>query len=382
MAKRCYYEVLGVSRTATEQEIAAAYRKLAVKYHPDANPGDESAAERFKEAAEAYEVLSDPEKRARYDQYGHSGLGDQMPQFHGVDEILEAFGDLFGGGFESFFGGRRRGPRRGADVRCDVELSLEEAALGTEKTVKFRRKRVCQECRGTGAAEGSERETCPHCGGRGRIVQSAGILRVQTACPACEGAGTIVRHPCRACRGSGWEAETVKLTVSIPGGVDTGDRVRVSGEGEPSPEGGARGDLYCFVHVREHPIFHRDGRQLIVDVPITYSQAVLGATIEVPTLTGREELTVPPGTPAHKTFVLRGHGMPDPRGGRAGDLYVRTYIEVPTRVDEEHRKLLERLAELDHAEVHAQRKSFFDKIKDYFVAREETSTHDNATETA
>ncbi len=371
MAKRCYYEVLGVSRTASEQEIATAYRKLAVKYHPDANPGDETAAERFKEAAEAYEVLSDAEKRSRYDQFGHSGLGDQAPQFHGVDDILVAFGDLFGGGGvfgDLFGGGRRRRPRRGADVRCDIDLSLEEAAAGTEKTVRFRRRAVCQACRGSGAAEGSEREPCSHCGGRGHVVQSAGILRVQTACPACHGEGTIVRSPCRQCRGSGLETESVRLAVSVPPGVDTGNRVRVVGEGEPSPDGGPPGDLYCFVHVRDHPIFHRDGRQLIVELPITYSQAVLGATVEVPALQGPQSLTIPPGTPAHKSFILRGLGMPDPRGGGAGDLIVKTYIEVPTRVSDEHRKLLEQLAEFEHADVTSQRKSFFDKIKEYFVA--------------
>ncbi len=379
MAKRCYYEVLGVERTASEQEIATAYRKLAVQFHPDANPGDETAAEKFKEAAEAYDVLSDSGKRARYDQYGHSGLGDQTPQFHGVDEILEVFGDLFGGGgmFDGLFGGgggRRRRPRRGADVRCDVELSLEEAAHGATKRVRFRRQTPCETCSGTGAEQGSQRETCPHCGGRGHLVQSAGILRVQTACPTCQGEGTIVRQPCRDCRGSGFVAENVKLDIEVPAGVDTGNRIRIGGEGEPSPGGGPRGDLYCFVHVKDHPIFHRDGRQLIVEVPVTYSQAALGSTIEVPSLEGPQSLEIPSGTPAAKLFVLRGLGMPDPRGGPAGDLLVKTYIDVPKKINGEYRKVLEQLAELEHADVTPQRKSFFDKIKDYFLVHGEVGS--------
>lgn len=369
MTKRCYYEVLGVSRTASEAEIASAYRKLAVKYHPDANPGDDAAAEKFKEAAEAYEVLSDSEKRARYDRYGHEGVRGQAAQFHSVDDILDAFGDLFGGGmFDGFFGGRgsRRRPRRGADVRCDVELTLEEAARGVTKRVTFQRRSPCPECHGSGAAEGSQRTACPQCGGRGHLLQSAGILRVQTACPTCRGEGSIIEQPCQKCRGSGLVVEPVTLDVVIPPGVDTGNRIRIAGEGEPSAAGGPPGDCYCFVHVRDHAIFHRDGRQLIVEVPITYSQAVLGAVVQVPSLEGPQDLKIPSGTPAGKLFVLRHLGMPDPHGGPRGDLLVKTYIDVPKKVSDEYRQLLEKIAELEHADVTPQRKGFLDKIKEYF----------------
>ncbi len=275
MAKRDYYEVLGISRDASDQELATAYRKLAIKYHPDSNPDDEDATTRFKEAAEAYEVLNDREKRALYDQYGHAGVEGAGQQFSGAEDIFEAFGDIFGGGaFGDLFGGGRRGQRRarrGADIRCDVELTLEEAAVGVSKTVSFARSKPCETCDGDGAAPGSTKEGCRTCGGRGQVVQSAGILQVQTTCPTCQGAGVMISDPCKGCRGRGYVAGRETLTISIPKGIDDGMRVRLNGEGEPSPDGGPNGDCYCFVSVKSHQLFERDGRHLILRLPITYS---------------------------------------------------------------------------------------------------------------
>jgi molecular chaperone DnaJ len=379
--KTDYYEVLGVSRTATAKEIAAAYRKKAIKFHPDSNPDDDGATQKFKQAAEAYEVLSDPDKRARYDRYGHSGVEGANSQFHDVEDILEAFGDVFGGGgiFGDFFGGGRRGRRahRGQDIRCDVTLDLEEAAQGVTKVVEFERSRVCAKCDGSGAAPGASRETCRRCGGHGQVVQAAGILRVQTTCPTCRGAGSVVAHPCPECRGSGYRAGKVKREVPIPAGVDNGVRLRLSGEGEPSPDGGPPGDCYLIIHVREHQLFHRDGSHLVLQLPITYSQAALGATIQVPTLDGPDSLQVPAGTQSGEVFRMRRHGMPDPHGGPRGDLLVQTYIDVPKKLNPNQEALLRQLAELDRADVTPHRRGFLEKLRDYFAvsgdeAREES----------
>ena len=368
--KADYYETLGVARNATAQEIAAAYRKQAIKYHPDSNPGDEGATRRFKLAAEAYEVLSDAGKRARYDQYGHAGVDGGATRFHDVEDILDAFGDMFGGGiFGDFFGGGRRGRRvhRGQDIRSQVTLDLEEAARGVRKTVEFQRSKPCATCSGSGAAPGSVRESCPRCGGRGQVVQAAGILRVQTTCPNCGGAGSVVAHPCRECRGSGYEAGRVRLEINIPAGIDDGMRIRLSGEGEPSPDGGPPGDCYCFVSVREHRLFQRDGNHLILQLPISYSQAALGAAIDVPTLAGPDQLTIPPGTQSGEVFRLARRGMPDPHGGSRGDLLVQTFIEVPKKLDARQQELLRQLAELEHVEMPPQRSGFLEKIRDYFA---------------
>ncbi len=366
--KADYYEVLGVSRTATAKEIATAYRQKAIKYHPDSNPGDENATRMFKQAAEAYEVLSDADKRARYDRYGHAGLAGNTTQFHDVEDIFDMFGGIFG----DLFGGSRHARRthRGSDIRCDVTLDLEEAARDVRKTVEFQRSRTCEQCSGSGAAPGSTRETCRRCGGHGQVVQAAGILRVQTTCPTCRGAGTVVARPCQRCRGSGFVAGTVRREIHIPAGVDNGIRLRLAGEGEPSPDGGPPGDCYCFIHVREHALFHRDGSHLILKLPIAYSQAALGATIEVPTLGGRDTLTIPAGTQSGEVFRLRRRGMPDPNGGPRGDLLVQTIIEVPKKLHPEQETLLRRLAELEHAEVTPQRRSFLDKLRDYFASTE------------
>jgi molecular chaperone DnaJ len=369
--KRDYYEVLGVDRSAGKQEIDRAYRKLAIKFHPDSNHGDESV-EKFKEASEAYEVLNDPQKRARYDQYGHAGVDGATHQFNDVEDIFEAFGDLFGGGmFGDLFGGRggggrRRRSRRGADIRCNVTLTLEEAARGVSKDISFRRRVPCESCAGSGAAPGSKPTTCNTCGGRGQVIQSAGILRVQTSCPTCHGGGQQISEPCHECRGTGLQNQKAELTVEIPAGVEDGMRVRVQGEGEASPDGGPRGDCYCFITVKPHALFKRDGTHLILQLPISYTQAVLGAEIEVPTLDGPEQLRIDAGTQGGEVFKIRGKGIVDPRGGRPGDLLVQVFIEVPKKVGADQEKLLRELAELEHESVLPHRKSFLDKLKDFF----------------
>ena len=371
--KRDYYVILGVSRTVTKQELDRAYRKLAIKYHPDSSKADD-AVERFKQASEAYEVLSDADKRARYDRFGHAGVDGAHSQFNDVEDIFEAFGEMFGGGgmFGDLFGGRgggggrRRRTRRGADIRCNVTLTLDEAAKGVSKDLSFRRNVGCKTCAGSGAAPGSQPETCATCGGRGQVVQSAGILRVQTACPHCGGAGQQISQPCSDCRGSGLQSEKAELTVEIPAGVDDGMRVRVQGEGEASPDGGPPGDCYCFITVKEHELFKRDGSSLILQLPISYSQAALGAEIEIPTLDGPEKLRIEPGTQNGEVFTVHGKGVVDPRGGRVGDLLVQVFIEVPKHLSAEQEELLWKLAELDSESVLPHRKTFLEKVADLF----------------
>jgi len=388
-AKRDYYEVLGVQRGAAQGEISAAYRKLAIRFHPDSNPGDEEATLRFKEAAEAYEVLSDAEKRARYDQYGHAGVDGQAGHagFGSVDDIMDAFGDIFGSGvFGDMFGGggrRRRGGRRvrrGADMKVETELTLEEAAKGATKSVRFDRSVRCETCNATGARPGSQPQTCRRSGGRGQVVQSAGILRVQTACPSCRGAGSVITDPCDDCGGHGYQADAVEIEVNIPAGIDHGMRLRLPGEGEPSPDGGPPGDLYCYVAVREHPLFHRDGEHLILDLPISYTQAALGATVEVPTLDGRDELKIPRGTQHGDVFQLRGRGMPNPHGHGVGDLLVRARIEVPKKLDKRQEEILRELADVEHKNVSPERKGFFEKLRDYFGSHSKSEATDQDKE--
>jgi len=366
--KRDYYEVLGVDRNAGEAQLSEAYRKLALKYHPDRNPGDDEAVGQFKEAAEAFEVLSHPEKRARYDRYGHAGLeGSGAPHFHDVSDIFNAFGDIFGEGFFSdFFGGGGRGARvhRGADIQCEVKLDLAEAAHGTAKIIRFMRHVACETCGGSGAKRGSKPEVCRYCGGKGRVVQSSGIFAMQTTCPSCHGSGRVVRDACGTCRGQGFVPKKVTRKVEIPAGVDDRTQLRLSGEGEPSPNGGPSGDCYCIIHVAEHPLFQRRGQHLICQVPINYPQAALGATIDVPTLDGREKLTIPAGTQNGDLLTLKGRGMPDPRYHGRGDLVVQVYVEVPQTLTPEHEAVLRQLAEIENAHVTPTRKSFFEKLKE------------------
>ncbi len=373
--KRDYYEVLGVAREASEKEIKDAYRKLAIKNHPDKNPGDNEAIARFKEAAEAFEVLGDAEKRARFDRFGHAGVGGSGAQFHDANDVFQAFGDLFGDGLfgEFFGGGRGRGRRvsKGADIRCDAKITLLEAARGVTRTVQFQRHERCGECQGSGAKKGTKPETCKYCGGHGQVVQSSGIFRVQTNCPACQGQGSVVKEHCTACKGRGHVARRVQREVEFPAGVDGQTKLRISGEGEPSPNGGPAGDVYCFIHVEEHPLFVRDGQNLICQVPVTYTQAALGATIDVPTLDGRETLDIPSGTQPGDVFTMRGRGMPDPRRRGVGDLLVQVHLDVPKRLEPREEQLLRELAELENANVSSHRKSFFEKLREYFIPEDE-----------
>jgi molecular chaperone DnaJ len=366
--KRDYYEVLQVTRTATKIEIDRAYRKMAIKYHPDSNRDDPDASIKFKECSEAYEVLVDADKRTRYDQFGHAGLHGGGGGF----QDFESFGDIFGDVLNDFFGGgrgRRGGgtrKSRGQDVRCDVSLTLEEAARGVSKDIAFRRRSTCGSCDGSGAAAGSQPIVCATCGGRGQVIQSTGILRVQTNCPACRGAGKTISSPCTGCRGSGLVTEKASITVDIPAGVDDGMRVRLKGEGEASPDGGPRGDCYCFITVKPHDLFRRDGTNLVLQFPISYAKAALGAEIEVPTLDGKTKLRIEPGTQSGTLFRIPGCGVVQPGGSRPGDLIVETVIEVPKKLSESQAKLLRELAELDHESVLPAHKSFFEKLKNFF----------------
>jgi molecular chaperone DnaJ len=366
--KRDYYEVLQVTRTATKIEIDRAYRKMAIKYHPDSNRDDPDASIKFKECSEAYEVLIDADKRTRYDQFGHAGLHGGGGGF----QDFESFGDIFGDVLNDFFGGgrgRRGGgtrKSRGQDVRCDVSLTLEEAARGVSKDIAFRRRSTCGSCDGSGAAAGSQPIVCATCGGRGQVIQSTGILRVQTNCPNCRGAGKTISSPCTGCRGSGLVTEKASITVDIPAGVDDGMRVRLKGEGEASPDGGPRGDCYCFITVKPHDLFRRDGTNLVLQFPISYAKAALGAEIEVPTLDGKTKLRIEPGTQSGTLFRIPGCGVVQPGGSRPGDLIVETVIEVPKKLSDSQAKLLRELAELDHESVLPAHKSFFEKLKNFF----------------
>ncbi len=374
--KRDYYEVLGVGRSATQDEVAKAYRKLAMKYHPDSNRDDKDAVERFKEAAEAYEVLSDQTKRARYDQFGHAGVEGRAGGFQDASDIFEAFGDAFSGTiFEDFFGGRSRNRvRKGADVRCDVTLELEEAASGTRKQVSLTKHGKCGTCNGNGAEPGSEPQVCQKCRGKGQVIQSTGILRVQTTCPHCRGSGRVISKPCRKCDGSGMLPNEVVLDVAIPAGVDDGMRVRLPGEGQASPDGGPPGDAYCFIHVRPHKIFRREGSDLIIQAPLSYSQVALGSKLDIPTLEGRFTLDIPAGTQSGEVFKLRGRGVPDPRNGLRGDLLVQTFIEVPKKLNARQAELLRELAELEKSHVTPHRKSFLERMWENFRSEGESES--------
>lgn len=381
MSKRDYYEVLGVAREATDGDIHTAYRKLAIKYHPDKNPGNQEAVVMFKECAEAYEVLSDQNKRSRYDRYGHAGVdgASSQPHFNDVNDIFQAFGDIFGDSvFGDFFGGGRGGrsaggkrATRGQDVQCETTIDLIDSARGVTKTIKFSRHVRCATCEGSGAKPGTKPESCRYCGGHGQVIQSSGIFRVQTTCPACRGAGTTITTPCETCHGEGLTVDRIKREVAIPAGVDDETRLRITGEGDASPNGGPPGDLYCFIHVQEHPLFQRDGMNLICRLPITYSQAALGATLKVPTLDGPEEIKIQPGMQPGEVIKLRGRGMPDPRRRGTGDLLVQLLLEVPKTLTPRQEELLRELAEEENANVSSHQKSFLEKLRDYFVPVEE-----------
>lgn len=343
MSKRDYYEILGVDKSADAKEIKKAYRRVAMKFHPDRNPDDESAGDKFKEASEAYEILSDENKRAAYDQYGHDGVDPSMAGgFGGGGNFSDIFGDVFGDIFGSGGGGRGRGgPQRGSDLRYTLEIDLEQAVKGD--TVKIRVPSLvgCDDCGGSGARKGSSPVTCGACGGAGQVRMQQGIFQVQQTCNKCRGRGTVISDPCGTCHGQGRTEETKTLSVKVPPGVDTGDRIRLTGEGEAGPEGGPSGDLYVQMSVRDHAIFERDGKHLFCDVPITFTDAALGGELEVPTLDGRVKLKIPAETQSGKLFRLRGKGVSPVRGGSTGDLLCRVVIETPVDLTKHQKELLQ-----------------------------------------
>lgn len=378
--KRDYYEVLGVVRTATDQEIKSSYRKLALKYHPDRNPGDKSAEELFKEAAEAYAVLADTDKRHMYDRFGHAGLGGAATGgfdptvFTGFEDILGGLGDIFGIG--DMFGGQRRrgGPQRGADLRYDLEISFDESAKGLETTIQIPRNETCETCNGSGAAAGSKPQTCPQCHGRGQLRYQQGFFTVARTCGQCRGTGSIITSPCATCRGSGRVQQQRKLTVKIPAGIASGQRLRLSGEGEAGAGGGPAGDLYVVVHVQDHQFFHREGNDLFCEIPLNYPTLALGGEIQIQTLEGEDTFKIPEGTQSGATFRLRGRGMPDVVSGRGrGDLMITVMVVTPKKLTKDQRKLLEQLAETLPKEKfeptprdeHEER-GIFDRVKDIF----------------
>jgi molecular chaperone DnaJ len=369
--KRDYYEVLGVQKNVSPQELKSAFRKVALQYHPDRNPGDKEAEEKFKEASEAYEVLSDPERRARYDRFGHAGAGggagfEGFGGFQGVN-INDIFGDIFGEIFGGGGRGRGRGGvGRGADLRYNLEISFEEAAFGCRPKVPIPRPKKCETCSGSGSKSGAAPKPCATCGGVGEVRFTQGFFAVSRACHDCNGTGAVIPDPCSKCRGSGKVPSEEVLEVNIPGGVDNGTRVRLSGMGEPGERGGPPGDLYVTVIVREHPLFQREDNEVFCEVPISFTQAALGAKIDVPTLDGKVKMTIPSGTQSGKVFRLKGKGIPHLHSQQRGDQHVRVMIETPTELSSKQRELLEKFAELSGEESHPQSKSFFDKVKELF----------------
>ena len=373
MSKRDPYEVLGVSRTASADEIKAAYRKKALQHHPDRNPGNKDAEEKFKEAAEAFELLNDPEKRRVYDQFGHEGLqGTAQRTFTSFDDVFSAFGDVFGGDslFDDFFGvgrrGRRRGPPKGASLRCEISLTLREAAFGVEKTIELFRNEACSACKGSGCKAGSSPVACRTCGGQGAVLQSAGFFSIRSACGRCGGTGQSIENPCASCRGSGHERRKREIKVTIPGGIEDGTRLRLAGEGEAGPGGGPRGDLYCDVFVKDDPLFERHGDDVYCEVPVTFGQATLGADVEIPTLEGRTTLKVPAGTQPGDILRLRGQGVPRLDGRGRGDEMVRVTVRVPKKPSKRQEELLREYASTEDSSVDPEQKNFFKKMKDYF----------------
>lgn len=383
VTKRDYYEILSVSRGATEDEIKRAYRKLAVKFHPDKNPGDASAEEKFKELGEAYDVLMDENKRAAYDRYGHAAFaqGTAGPGrgggFHDPFDIFrEVFGGAGGGGmggggiFETFFGGGaqvdREGRQRGSDLRYDMQITLEEAAFGVEKEIEVRKLDTCTKCEGKGAEPGSRTINCPTCQGRGQVISSRGFFQVSQTCPRCRGVGQIIEKPCRVCDGEGRVEKASRIKLKIPAGIAEGSRLRSSRNGEAGIRGGPPGDLYVVIHVKEHEIFQRDEDNLYCELPISFTLAALGGEIAVPTLEGKANLKIPAGTQSGQIFKLRDKGIVNVNGRDRGDLLARVVVEVPTRLNSEQRQKLEEFAELCGDENTPLHKSFFDRAKEFF----------------
>ncbi len=379
MPKRDYYEVLIVERMASTEEIKKSYRKLAVKFHPDKNPGDKTAEEQFKELGEAYEILSDPQKRALYDQHGHAAFDRRSGGFArggggGFHDPFDIFREVFGGGgggsiFEDLFGGGRADPtqpQRGEDLRYDMEITFEEAANGCEKEITVTKPERCDVCDGSGAEAGSRVKTCPTCSGRGQVISSRGIFSIAQTCPACQGAGRVIEKPCKGCHGSGRRDRASKIKLRIPGGVDTGSRLRSIGNGQAGVRGGPHGDLYVVLHVKAHEIFQRDGDDLLCEVPIGFVQAALGTEIEVPTLAGKAEIKIPAGTQPGTMFRLKGKGVKNVQGYGHGDLHVRVQVEVPSHLTSAQKEKLQEFAELCNGKESPMSQGFFEKAKKLF----------------
>jgi molecular chaperone DnaJ len=384
VSKRDYYEVLEIARTASDSEIKSAYRKLAMKYHPDRNPGDKAAEERFKEAAEAYAVLCDAEKRSLYDRFGHAGVRSAAGAGAGFDpSVFQEFGDfadilgnMFGFG-DLFGGGRRRGgPQRGADLRYDLEISFEEAARGAETTIQIPRQENCESCQGSGAAAGSSPSTCPQCKGHGQVRFQQGFFTVARTCPQCRGTGKVIAKPCQTCRGAGRVTRERKITVKIPAGIGTGQQLRLQGEGESGSAGGPAGHLYVVIHVQEHEFFRRDGINLFCEIPVNFTTVALGGDIQVPTLDGPDTVRVPEGTQTGTTLRLKGKGLPDVGGRGRGDLFATVQVRTPKKLTREQRKIVEQLADALPKEKFEPRphggddaseeRNLFDRVKDMF----------------
>jgi molecular chaperone DnaJ len=373
-----YYDTLGVARDAAPEDIKRAYRKLALKYHPDQNQGSASAELKFKQAAEAYDVLSDDNKRAQYDRFGHAAFGPggqySGPTFTNVDDVFAAFGDIFGGGggggglFGDLFGGGRRsrgGPRRGRDLRIVLELTLEEIDQGVEKTVTLRRRENCKTCAGNGCKPGTGLSSCATCGGRGQVARNAGFFTMATTCPACRGAGQTMESPCADCSGSGGVQAKADVEIHIPAGIEEDVNLRVPGEGDAGLPGAPRGDLFCVVREKEHRLFQRGGADVLTEMPFSYAQLALGDKVEIPTLRGRVEMNVPAGTQSGKVFRLRGQGLPRMEGRGRGDQLVRVFVEVPTKLSDRQRELLKEFDGIEREK--SGEKSFFEKILNYFA---------------